>query len=130
MAVSPPRGYLGISAVAVLQDQDALRLSVHPICSQVEPPVLMELDLLRTFCLSEAVLMASGSWHRGSELFLGCIYHVRILETHQLCFECNLWMMDMVAGLVGGYLSRFPAVCDRREGRRRSKLHDHLPATG
>lgn len=85
-----------------------LRLSVHPICSQVEPPVLMELELLRTFCLSEAVLMASGSWHRGSELFLRCIYHVRIPETHQLCFECNLWSMDMVAGLVGGYLSPFP----------------------
>jgi hypothetical protein len=39
-------------------------------------------------CLSEAVLMASGSWHRDSELFLGYIHHVRIPETHQLCF----WM--------------------------------------
>lgn len=45
MAVSPPRGCLGIYAVAVVQDRDALRLSVRPICSQVKPPVSMELDL-------------------------------------------------------------------------------------
>jgi hypothetical protein len=36
----------------------------------------------------------------------------------------------MVAGPVEGYLIPFPAVCDRREGWRRSKLHGHLPATG
>lgn len=83
MAVSPPWRYLGTLAVAVVQDQDALRLSIHSslnlLPGQATPPT----ELKFTLCLSETAMLASGSWHRTHKASCRCRHHVRTLKPLQ-----------------------------------------------